>query len=846
MKFRFSILFIFLQSLIFAQTVDTIISLPDSLNILPPDSTFQTESKTYDIDTTVFSSASDSLIFLVKEKKMKIYGDAQLSYKVTEIKSENIVIDFERNEIEATGIPIDTLPGKFKGAPVLKEGTDTYEGVSMKYNFKTGRGIISAAGTEQDGQKYSGAKIKKVDSETYFIKDGIFTTCDDECPHFYFYANRMKVIHKEQLVAEWIWLHFGGVPFPIPIPFGVFPIESGRRSGIIAPAFGQSGAYGPYFSGFGYFWAMSDYFDLNATGDYYTRGSWAAESRFRYAKRYEYTGSLSGRYESLRQGETTDLNYSESTRWNLRWNHNQTITPTMRFDANLEFASGKNLLNQIDLNQILTNEINSSATLNKTWEESGISLNAGYNRRQNFETNDIYEILPSLSVTKSQFYPFKKKKAFGEEAWYEMLGFSYSGQFQNQRRKQAGDLQVRGGIQHNISAGASPKIGYFSISPGLSYQERWYNKRIVKYSIESSEGTDSVITDDKKEINFVRIFNARVSASTKFYGMFQPNVLGIAAIRHTVNPSISYNFTPDFSTAFWGYYDSYTNLAGEEVLYSKYEREIFGGASRGESQSISFSVSNQFEMKTTVDPTDTTSKAEKIQLLNLNASTSYNFAADSLRLADLNVNYRTQIGSFLNLAGGTNFTFYDVTDAGRKINKFLIEEGKGLMRMTNFNISLSTSISGERLKGSRSTPTTGLAPEDRLPGETFNNGFQGIYGSRDVDPDFTIPWSLSLNYNFSENRSNPSRITKSSSVSGSLDFNLTPNWKFSVAANYDLVRKQFAAPQVRISRDLHCWIMNFTWNPIGFVRGYYLEIRVKAPQLQDLKLTKRDQFYEGR
>ena len=845
MKLKF-LIFLFLFVKISAQTIDTTEVVNDTLSIIQSDTLLQSPARTYDVDTTVFSSASDSLIFFVKDKKMNMYGDGKLSYKQTEIKSANIFIDFERNEIEAFGIQVDTLPGQLAGAPVLKEGPDVYEGVGMRYNFKTGRGTISAAGTEQDGQKYTGARIKKVDPETYFIQDGVFTTCDDGCPHFHFYASKMKVIHKEQLVAEWIWLHFGGVPFPVPLPFGVFPIESGRRSGLIAPAFGQSGAYGPYFSRFGYFWAMSDYMDLNATGDYYTRGSWAAESRFRYTKRYDYTGTLSGRYETLVQGESTDPSFSENIRWELNWNHNQNFTPTMRMDANLKFASGRNLLNQVDLNQYLTNEIYSSATLNKTWEESGTNLTLGYSRRQTFETNDIHEVLPSLSFSKSQFYPFKSKRVGSDESWYELLGFSYNSQLQNHRTKTGGDLRTRAVIQHNISTGASPKLGYFSISPNISYQERWYNKRIDRYSVTGSQGQDSVITNDKNEINFLRTFNARVSASTKFYGMFQPNALGVAAIRHTVNPSISYNFTPDFSRPFWGYYDSYTNTAGEEVFYNKFEREHFGGVSRGETQSISFSVSNLFEMKTIVDPTDTTSKADKIQLLNLNASTNYNFAADSLRLSDLNVTYRTQIGTFLNFSGGTNFTFYDIDSAARRINRFLIDEGKGLMRMTNFNISLSTSISGERLSSADKKTATDTYPEDEMMGQSFNNDYQGIYGGREMDPDFAIPWSLSLNYNFSENRNNPNNISKSSNISGSLDFNLTPAWKFSVAANYDLVRKEFAAPQVRISRDLHCWIMNFTWNPIGIVRGYFLEIRVKAPQLQDIKVTKRDQFYEGR
>lgn len=825
------------QDSISTQTDSILFKSQDSLDLKP--------SRKFDVDTTIFASSQDSLIFFVKQKKMSIYGEGDLKYKDTQIKSANIIINFEKNEIEATGVSNDTLPGKYIGKPVLSEKGETYEGVSMRYNFKSGRGYISMAGTEMEGAKYTGTKIKKVDRDTYFIEDGVYTTCDDECPHYYFFATKMKVIQKEQLIAEWIWLHFGGVPFPIPIPFGVFPIESGRRSGIIAPAYGLSGAYGPYFSRFGYFWAISDIVDWNLTADYYTRGSFAADSRFRYVKRYDYSGNIQGRYETLETGEPTDANFAERTRWNIRWSHNQTFTPTMRLDANLEFSSGKDLLNQVDLNEFLRNEINSSATLNKTWEESGASLTLGYNRRQVLETNDIFEVLPSLSFSKSQFYPFRSGSSSIDQEWYELLGFSYNGQFQNQRNKTGGDLKTRGGIQHNISAGVSPKIGYFSISPAVSYQERWYNKKIVRHSVLSSNATDSIITNDVHEINLVRSFNARVSASTKFYGMFQPEVFGIAAIRHTVNPSISYNYQPDFSTSSWNYYDSYTNISGRKVKYSKFEREIFGGPSSGEQQSLSFSVSNLFEMKTTEDLTDTTSKAEKIQLLNLGANVNYNFAADSLRLSDLNLNYRTQIGTFLNFSGGSNFTFYDTDDKGNRVNQFLIDAGKSLMRLTNINFSVSATLSGERLAGSKEKPTNEFYPEENYENQN-NLNYSGVYGNRELDPDFAIPWSLSLNYYFSETRNTPTQIFKSSNVSGSLDFNLTPAWKFSFAGNYDLVRKEFSAPQVRISRDLHCWIMNFTWNPIGRIRGYFFEIRVKAPQLQDIKLTKRDQFYEGR
>jgi hypothetical protein len=336
-----------------------------------------------------------------------------------------------------------------------------------------------------------------------------------------------------------------------------------------------------------------------------------------------------------------------------------------------------------------------------------------------------------------------------------------------------------------------------------------------------------------------------VGASTRFYGIFQPNMLGINSIRHTVNPSISYNYQPDFSKTKWGYFGSYTDSTGKEIKYNKYQNEIFGGASQGEQQNLSFSVSNIFEMKTAVDPTDTTSKEKKIQLLNLDAGISYNLAADSVKFSRLRVGYRTQVGDWLNLSGNSTYSLYEADEFGRELNQFLINNKKGLLRLTNFQLSLSTTLSGEKLKSASGDDGGVPLPEGEFElGRADRKTYQGLYDDR--DPDFTIPWDISLSYNYQLDKSLPSNPRSFSNMSGSMNFNLTPNWKFTVTGSYDFDRKEFSAPQVRISRDLHCWLMNFTWNPIGTFRGYRLEIRVKAPQLQDLKVTKQDQFYDGR
>jgi len=849
MRFIFIIFFLSFTLQIFSQETDTLtmadslqtpflqdsLSIPDTLN-----------KKTYDVDTTIYTESSDSLIFYVNKKKMDIYGNASIQYRETNLKSANIFVDFQTNNIDAEGVPSDSLSGKYNGTPVLKEGADSYNGFKMRYNFKTKRGFISAAATETDGAIYSGAKINKVNGDTYFIKDGIYTTCDSDTPDYYFYSPEMKVINKKEIVAKWIWIFFGGVPFPVPLPFAVFPIESGRRSGIVPPVFGDDATYGKYFSRFGYFWAISDYMDLLLTSDYYTRGSFNFNSRFRYSKRYNFSGSLEGNYKVFKTGEPSDPDRTVSKDWFMRLSHNQTITPSLRLDANLQFVSGSNYSRRTiyDLNEVLTTNIISNATLSKSWEESGNSMSLNYSRTQNLVKGTISEILPRFSFNMSQKYPFRRKESSGNYKWYELIGYTYSGLFQNNRNKTGDDLKIRGGIQHQVSINASPKVGYFSLTPSINYTERWYNKRVEQeFAGLTTSGGDSIVTKDVNEINMVRTFSTGVRASTKFYGIVQPHILGISAIRHTVSPSISYSYTPDFSEPFWGYYGSYVNSDGNTVKYNKFANEIFGGPGRGETQNISFSVSNIFEMKTAVNPSDTTSKEQKIQLLNLDASLNYNFAADSVKFSPIRLGFRTQVGNLFSFNGGSTYTLYDVNENGYSINKFLADEGKGLFRLTSFSFSVSTSLSGEKLKSSEPENKTYLNQEDEFQLGQQNQVYKGIYDNKDAD--FTIPWDVTLNYNYSLNKMNPAQAIISSNLSSSINFNLTPKWKFSFSGSYDFDRKEFAAPQIKISRDLHCWIMNFTWNPIGTYRGYTLEIRVKAPQLQDLKITKRDRFYSG-
>ncbi|MCF8304994.1 MAG: LPS-assembly protein LptD [Ignavibacteriales bacterium] len=834
------------------------LALRDSLAL--PDTAVQ--SGKVDLDAIVYANSKDSLLFDVNSKMMYLFGKGEVKYKNVELKSGRIETNFETNDLAAFGIvdTSDTSKTGFAETPVLSEDSEVYEGTSLKYNFKSKRGFISMARNNKKDQRYLGERVKKVSNETFFIKDGIYTTCKEDPPHTHFSASEMKVIQKDKIIAKWIFLYIGGVPLPVPVPFAVFPNESGRRSGIIPPAYGDDYLRGQYFRNFGYFWAISDYLDFASNNDYYLKGGFATRGRFRYVKRYSYRGNINAGYSYVKSGEENDPNRSVSQDYNLSVLHNQQINPTTQLDANLTFQSRNfNSNNATQYDDLLRTDIVSNATLSKRWDESGNSLTINYNRNQKLQTGDITEDLPTVRFSKSQSYPFRKKgsAASADQKWYELIGYSYNSQFRNNRSKQNGVLNVRGGINHSLGVSASPKIGYFNISPRISYTEKWYNKfqKRTNYLVDRStmlveDGdtsyvitkADSLVIEDVHRFSSVRSFDIGVGASTKLYGMLQANTLGIEAFRHTIQPTISYSFSPDFSKDFWGYYDSYITADGKEVRYDRFSGQIFGGASSGERQNINMSLDNIFEMKTLKDPTDTTSEAQKIRLLNLSGSISYNFAADSLKLSQLSLSYRTDIGNLLNLSGSSSYTFYDYIES-RQVNQFLASKGKGLFRLTNFSFSASTSISGEKLSGeSRDGKNQDIEEEDN--DVVRRTDYIALY--EEQPPDFTIPWDLSLNYNYNLSKPTPDYSTVNSGLGLSMNLNITKNWKVSLRGNYDFQRKEISAPDIRIYRDLECWEMNFSWKPIGRYRGFRFELRIKAPELQDLKVTRSKGLYSGR
>jgi lipopolysaccharide assembly outer membrane protein LptD (OstA) len=816
----FIIVFFLITAAAFAQTDTAKVS--DSLKTQLDTAKFAKS----DINEIINYSANDSVVFDVATNKMNLYNNAEVNYKELKLNSGVIILDRQTQILDAVGIPVDSAGiTKFVQIPLMYQGKEKYEGSKLTYSFRTQKGTISLGYSDADVGYYFGEKIKKVTPEVYFIKNGLYTTSTDKVdPEYYFYSPKMKMIPKDKIIAQSVFLYIEGVPI-FWIPFVVLPNRSGRSSGIIIPKYGQDATYGYYLANAGYFWAINDYTDIVAKASLFAKGRYDFNSTFRYVKKYSYSGSIDGGYSLINSGESSDPNRQISDQWIINWIHNQNINPTTNLSGNVTFISGKDYYQNStnSLPDLLRQNVVSNLTLSKYWEESPLSMTFNYYRDQNLQTGNINENLPSVSVSLSETYPFRKDAVSSNQKLYEFFSYSYSGSFLNNRTKiNGGDLTSNMGAMHRINLNFSPTFKYFNIKPFFYYTEIWYNKYIEKYL----NPNDSLITVENRAIKSVRYFQSGISLNTKIIGIFTPKIFNVTGIKHTLTPSITYNFTPDFSDPRWGYYRTYNDQFGNPVKYSIYEGRIYGSAPVGETQSISFAIGNLFEMKTREN--DTTEN--KFQLFNLNASVNYNFAADSLKWSEIATDLRTHIGNLLNIGGSATFNLYKFDPASNtRVNKFLYSESGKIAELTAVSLNISSSFSfGLGKKGTtQAVKDTTIVIKDN----SYKSPFE--------EPDVNVPLSGSFNYNFSENRQNPYNIYKSSNISGSINLNPTSRWKFSFTTSYDILNKRISAPYLTAYRDLNSWEINFNWYPLGVYRGFFFEVRIKAPSLNDIKMTKQ-------
>jgi len=857
----------------------------DSLQInAPQDSTNAPtdslqEEQIGEIETTIQYVAKDSIQMDVPNQIVRLYGEAKITYGEIELTASEIEINYQTKIVSAKST-IDSL-GNEIGKPVFKDGGEVYETDNMKYNFESKKAIIDGVVTQQGEAVMQGSKVFKNQRDELFISHAKYTTCNMKEPHFHIESSKLKVIPGKKVVSGPFHIKIKDIPTPIGFGFGMFPVPKQKVSGIIFPTWGEEKRRGFFLKNGGYYFAISDYIDLALTGDLYSKGSWGLNAATRYTKRYSFNGSF-----NLKYNNQTGLNEGDSTIirdfW-VNWSHSPQSKGSTRFSASVN--AGTSTYNQnnptADLRNTLNQDFNSSVSFSKTFRGTPFSMNASSRLQQNINTDLVNVLFPELSLNMSRIYPFK----FGSTSsnnWLQKISFSWNMNSTNRATNNrigtpsfpvsgyipendtivpVSELGLSGlwqraqnGIRHAIPVSTSMNIlKFITFSPSFNYSELWYFKEL-NYQWLEEEAAVKVDTLNK----FSRAFQYSASGSfnTRLYGTLNfGNDKSIQAIRHVMIPSMSMSYSPDFSGEKYGYYQEVQiDTLGRTRRLSKYQGFVYGTPSAGQNASASFSLSNNLEMKVKTKK-DTADEARKVVLLdNLSINASYNFLADSFNLSDIRIAARTKIfnkkldisfNSTLDPYAWQLDSIYYTSNGQKRVaqrqrNIYAWDLGKGIGQLTRATLAIGMSLNPDaRDKQNQQEEDMGpLSAEEEMQLEFIKN-------NPELYVDFSIPWNLRFNYNinYSKRGYEDADIIQALTFSGSITF--TEKWNMSFNSGFDFENLEFTQTSFNISRDLHCWQMNFSWVPFGRYQSYYLTINAKSSLLQDLKINKQRSWFDN-
>ena len=872
-------LFLVIPSVSYSQMEsDSLLSLMqvDTTSNNEMDSTIQKS----EIETTINYSAKDSIFYDLKSQKIKLYGNSKIDYGEINLEAYEILVDWNDKTLDANYLTDST--GKKIGKPIFSEGNQSYETDKITYNFDSRKAKIKGIVTQLDDAYMQGEDVKKNEEDELFISHAMYTTCNLEEPHFHISSGKIKVIPGKKVVSGPFHLKFGDVPTPLGFIFGMFPQPKKKVSGLIMPNYGEEKRRGFYLRDGGYYFAVNDHIDLRLTGDVYSKGSYGMTLGSSYKKRYSYSGNLRFNYNKSKLGDFE--NPSTSNDFSFSWSHTPDAKgKSSRFSSSVNFQTNsynqnKNLVYS-DFNESINAQFNSNISYTKTFKGSPFNLSANLRHSQNVQTKKVNLTLPDVSYNMSRIYPFKNLGKLGKTALGKIsishrfngkieltngsVGNSLSGlnilnssnnfseqiDFKMDNLNSIIDRSKIGG-KHTIPISTSFNLlKYFTVSPSVNYNEIWYFKKL---SYNYNELEDGIEIDTTNSFQRAWSYSSAFALSTRIYGTVFFKKGKIKAIRHVISPEISMSFSPDFTKPKFGYYENVQiNSEGDTKLLSKYENFLFGSPRIGSSASMNFYIGNNLEMKV-VDKNDTISGTRKIKIFdNLSFSSSYNFLADSFRLAPIRFSTRTSFFKrLINLSVSGNIDPYTFkldsiseNSSGiknvyqRRVDELAYKNNQGIGSLAYINMSLGFRFSAKDFR----------SEDEEEKDSSFGTREEIDYINSNIAEyiDFNVPWSINASYNLNRRKLGFRDPTITQTLTFSGDVSISEKTKISFRSGYDFKFKMLTQTSINATRDLHCWRINFSWVPFGRFQSYNLSINAVSALLQDLKLEKRSRFFDN-
>lgn len=836
------------------------------------------------LEAPAFTVAKDSIIedFSNGKRMIYYYGDVSVTYGNMKLTADYMEYDLATQTVYARGTKDTT--GVITGKPVMEQGGKSYEMEEVRYNFETQKARITNMVTQEQDGILHGQNIKMMPDRSINITKGKYTVCDCEHPHYYLHLTAAKVMTRpsQKTVFGPAYPVIEDVPLPIGLPFGFIPKRPDRATGILFPTFGEENSRGFFLRDLGLYFVIGDYFDIALTGDIYTLGSWAVDLNSRYKVNYKCNGNFSLTYSNDQAGEKGSSDFFQTKNFSVRWSHSQDAKarPGTSFSASVNFSSPSNSrYNSTSVQEALQNQISSSISYSKNWNGK-LNLSANILHNQNSRDSSYSFTLPNITFSVSRFYPFKRKNRVGKERFYEKFSLGYNTALQNRINFKASEFNKPGfwdkfqnGMTHNFQIGLPnfTLLKYINITPSISYGMNWFFRKSEKVYDPDTGKVEDIKGKAFGAFGATHNYSGSISMNTRLYGLFNfGKHRKLQAIRHVVSPSLSASFSPEKGTYFNGWRTlTYVDRNGQTKTqdYNIYAGQLNSVPGKGKTASLNFSLGNNFEAKVR-DLADTTGTgSKKIKLIDqLNFSTGYNFLADSLKMNNVGVTMSTSVFGKLGINANMNFDPYAIlvdknNTSGRRINRFAVQEGQGLLRMTNASVSLSYSLSGEgKINGNDGTNqnggggggTTGAASHYHriyyhpITGEYIPGGW--LYYTNP-----NVPWSINMNYSFSYRKSyqysngqviNKHDFTQTLGLSGNVK--LTPRLSLNLSTNFDLMALKMSTTQLSATYDLHCFNINVSWIPNGQWESWSFRIQANAAALADLlKFKKSSSFWDN-
>lgn len=841
------------------------------------------------VDTPIDYKCSDSLMISFDDKRVFLYGKSDVQTEGMSLKAAHINMDMDNNLIYAEGRVVDSTTNEIDGKPEFKDGSDEFTAVSIKYNVKTKEGIVRDVNTEQQSGYLFGGLTKMHTNKEIHLKNGRYTTCDLDHPHFYLQLTKAKVIPNDKIVSGPVYFVFLDVPvFVLGLPFGLFPSSKKHQSGVIIPKYGEESRRGFYLRDGGYYFAFSDYADLEILGSIYSYGSWSARASSKFKLRYKFSGNFDFDFSKNVQGEkafmeskNSDIKYSSSNSYKLTLNFSQDpkANPTSSFNINVNYdKSNYDKYNARSVQDFAKSTTSSSISYQKTLFGGKANMSLAANMTQNlYDSTVSLSSAPTMNISVPKIFPFKRKNPVGAQRWYEKIGTSLRVNFSNSVPTMKDSLlfkkemydKMQYNLEYSLPVSTSFNVfKYIQVSPSVNYSGRVYPNYYLKHisGIDHATGKYLYTTDTINAIRHCFDFSTSISASTKLYGIFQFNkAKHIKAFRHVLTPSIGASWRPDFSEEFWGFYrDDPSDTTGTR-RYS-----IFRNAPpSGKSASMNFSLGNNFEMKVKGKNDTIEGQYTKIKLLeNLSFSGNYNMAADSMNLSEIYMNGSTRLFDKMTLTFGATFDPYKLDSEGRRTKYYLFKEtnGRKWARLTSARMSTGFSLDSKTLGKKKMDEKEAAAAkfgEDEAQAEVDEDG-NIIYTAEEVEEDnahkkssiskkekdgefdyYSVPWTLSADYSFtySKNSNKKAMITQTLNLNGSISF--TDKWSMSLSSGYDFDAKEFTSTRISVSRNLHCFNLSFYIIPFGRLKSYNFTLSFNSSMFQGLEYKRNQSWHDN-